>query len=221
MSGLADPERQLALSYAPAATRARLALLWALDERLATIVAAAREPAIGAMRLLWWRDALVRLDDPNAPVPAEPLLASIAQHLLPTGLSGAALSELEEGWAVLLDSAEPDEQAIQQHGVWRGGRLFALSAQLLGADRDDIARAGEGWALAELGHRLSSPDARRKARAAAQEKLERLVPGRWPASLGLLIVLAKRDAASPAGQQRRQGSPGRVARALLYRLFGH
>ncbi|MET0376783.1 MAG: squalene/phytoene synthase family protein, partial [Rhizorhabdus sp.] len=71
---LSDPERQLALTYAPPPVRAGLACLWQIDERMAAIVAAAREPAIGAMRLLWWRDALAKLDDAEAPVPAEPLL---------------------------------------------------------------------------------------------------------------------------------------------------
>jgi len=220
MTALADPERQLALSHAPAALREPLSLLWQLDERLGAIVAAAREPAIGAMRLLWWRDALIRLDDPAAIVPAEPLLAAIAEQLLPAGLSGAALAELEEGWAALLDDAEPGEDAILHHGAWRGGRLFVLSAKLLGDESDDIVIGGEGWALADLSHRLSFAEGRAFARRTAREKLAAIMPGRWPGPLGMLILLAKRDAAMPAAKQRRQGSPARLARSLVYYIFG-
>ena len=224
MTALADPERQLALSYAPFAARAPLALLWRLDERLGAIVAAAREPAIGAMRLLWWRDALIRLDDPGATVPAEPLLTAIAELLIPAGLSGTALSEIEEGWSVLLDDPEPAADAIGQHGAWRGGRLFTLSAQLLGAaDLQDMASAGEGWALADLGHRLSTGNRRMAARRAAAATLADITPAHWPRALrplGLLVLLAKRDAAMPADRLRHQGSPARVMRSLAYRLFG-
>lgn len=220
MTPLADPERQLALSYAPPAKRDALSLLWQLDERMGAIVAAAREPAIGAIRLLWWRDALIRLDDPAATVPAEPLLAAIADTLLPLGLSGTSLSTIEEGWSVLLDEAEPGAEAIRQHGAWRGGRLFALAAALLEQPHDAVAAGGEGWALAELGHRLSDPATRSAARAAAQSILAPLSPAGWPAPLGLLLLLAKRDAAIPVAEQRRQGSPARLARAIAFRIFG-
>jgi len=169
---LADPERLLALSYAPAERRAALAALWRLDERMGTIVATAREPAIGAMRLLWWRDALTGLDTPGAMPPAEPLLGEM---------------------------------------------------MLLGAVPEDAGRAGEGWALADLGHRLSDPAARHFAREQAADRLEEVAVGRWPAALrplGLLATFARGDAAMPAARLRRQGSPKRLFRGLAYRLTG-
>ncbi len=220
---LADPERQLALSYAPPARREALTLLWQLDERLGAIVAAAREPTIGAMRLLWWRDALTRLDDPAAPQPAEPLLAAISTTLLPTGTSGEALSAIEEGWAALLDEEEPGETEILDHAEARGGPLFALSATLLGTLPDDAAQAGEGWALADLGHRLRDAEARRFARTRAAERLAGVDIVKWSKALrplGLLVILARADAALATDQQRRQGSPKRLFRALAYRLTG-
>jgi phytoene synthase len=220
---LSDPERLLALSYAPADRRDRLALLWRIDERMGAIVAAAREPAIGAMRLIWWRDALTRLDEPEVPAPAEPLLAAAAGQLLPAGLSGRSLAAIEEGWAALLEEETPGEVQIVAHGEERGGPLFALSAALLGAVPEDVGRAGEGWALAELGHRLRDAEARRLARGAAAERLGEVAIGRWPATLrplGLLVLLARMDAAMPAERQRRQGSPKRMLRALAYRLTG-
>lgn len=213
----------MALSYAPRARRAALALLWQLDEKMAAIVASAREPAIGAMRLLWWRDALVGLDDPNSPVPAEPLLGAIAATLLPAGLTGNRLSAIEEGWSALLEAAEPGEAEMEAHAAGRGGRLFTLSAALLGGGPDDAARAGEGWALADLGHRLRDLEARRFARTRAAERLGGVDIARWPVMLkplGMLVVLARQDAALPAEQLRRQGAPKRLFRALAYRVTG-
>ena len=190
---------------------------------MAAITAAAREPAIGAMRLLWWRDALVRLDDGQAQIPAEPLLGAIAATLLPAGLSGLSLSAIEEGWAALLDEADPGHAEILAHAQGRGGPLFALAATLLGAVPDDVVRAGEGWALADLGHRLRDGTARHFARRQAAERLDGVDIRHWPATLrplGLLVVLARADAAQPAGELRRQGAPKRLLRALAYRLTG-
>ena len=190
---------------------------------MASIVAAAREPAIGAMRLIWWRDALAGLDTPGAPVPAEPLLSAAVEQLLPIRLSGTAIAAIEEGWSALLDGAELGESEIAAHGEHRGGQLFALAARLLGAMPDDVARAGEGWALADLGHRLSGIEQRHFARTRAAERLRDVDIGRWPAALrplGLLVLMARWDAAMPAGQMRRQGAPKRMFRALAYRLTG-
>lgn len=213
----------MALSYAPPARRTALSLLWQLDERMSAIVAATHEPAIGAMRLIWWRDALTALDDPDARPPAEPLLAGIQAQLIASGLPGKDLASLEEGWSTLLDAEEPGESEITAHGELRGEPLFTLAAKLLGGQSEDVARAGAGWALADLGHRLRQEDARRFARARAAEKLSGVDPVRWPKPLrplGLLVLLARHDAAMPAQQMRRQGAPMRLMRGLAYRLTG-
>ena len=71
-----DPERALALSYAVEG-RDALAALLALDDALARLLRSTREPALGQMRLAWWREALERLD--TAPPPAEPVLRTQVQ----------------------------------------------------------------------------------------------------------------------------------------------
>jgi len=219
-SPIADPERALVLAYAPARLRPGLAALWRLDERLGGIVAASREPMVAAISLAWWREALEALD--NSPPPAEPLLQSIAQALLPNGVSGAGLAEIEGGWAALLAVDPPDEEAIRDHGRLRGGPLFRLAGRLLaGEDRPETAKAGEGWALADLAARLGGAPAAELARARAAECLGELDDYRWPAALrplGALARLAYRDALS--GGPRRQGSPARIARIMLHRLTG-
>lgn len=220
---LADPERMLALSYAAAARKPGLAALWQLDERMGSIVAAARDPLIGSMRLVWWRDALADLDDRSARVPAEPLLQALAADTLTAGVTGSDMAALEEGWAALLDEDTPDAAHIETHGTGRGAPLFRMAATLLGQVPDDIEAAGAGWALADLGHRLQSPEARRTARAAASRHLASVDIRTWPRCLrplGLLTLLAREDAALPAERLRRQGSPKRLFRSLAYGLLG-
>ena len=67
------------------------------------------QPALGAIRLAWWREALERLD--ANPPPPEPRLASgRAPSFCRAAITGAMLAELEDGWATLLDEV-PDQDA--------------------------------------------------------------------------------------------------------------
>ncbi|QJU58635.1 squalene/phytoene synthase family protein [Sphingomonas sp. AP4-R1] len=212
---LADPERALAITYAPAAARPGLAALFALDERLGTIVGTTTEPMIGLMRLAWWREALERLD--HGPVPAEPLMAALAEHVLSHGVTGADLSQIEDGWTALLD----DEDVVTRHGRERGANLFRIAGRVLGDADARFPAAGEGWALADLAHRHSDPAIRQAARERAGAVLGGMSGGAWAKAgrvLGALAVLARRDVAEDA--PRRQGSPGRLARMLALRLTG-
>jgi len=209
----------LAVAHAPAALRPALTTLFALDERLAGIVAATTEPTIGLIRLAWWREALERLDREEAP--AEPLLQALAS-LLPIGVSGRELSEIEDGWAALLEG-EADDAAMDRHAQARGATLFRLAGRLLGSVESDarLVDAGAGWALADLGHRHSDPDVRGRARAKALIALGSLPRAIWPRQirpLGMLATLARADA-STAGA-RHQGAPGRLLRMLALRFTG-
>jgi len=214
---LADPERALAVAYAPVDRRAALTTLFALDERFGQVVASTAEPMIGLMRLAWWREALEKLD--RVPAPAEPLLGLTAEHILPHGIPGAQLAAIEHGWSALIDG-EPDDDAIARHGRERGGNLFSAAAALLGTDDPRLATAGEIWALVDLSLRHSQLRVRETARARARSLIDSVPSGRWPSparALAALYVLARRDAQRG---QRRQGSPGRLLRMLALRLFG-
>lgn len=215
--GSADPERALALRYAPRACRGALAALWAVDERLGAIVASTSEPVIGEMRLLWWREALEAL--PGG-VAGEPLLDAAERDILPAGVNGAEIGAMAEGWHALLGGPLADTDRARYAGE-RGGRLFALSVRILGHEAAaDFVRAGEGWALADLARRTRDPNERAEALAMARERLTG-APRRWPRALrplGALTMLARRDAA--AGAPGRAGSPRRVARMARHRLTG-
>jgi phytoene synthase len=214
---LADPERALAVAYAPADKRPALTALFALDERFGAVVSSTSEPMIGLMRLAWWRESLEKLD--RDPAPAEPLLGLIADKVLPRGVTGAALAAIEDGWAALLDG-EPDADALARHGRERGGNLFSAAAALLGADDPRLWIAGEVWALTDLGFRHSNVQVREIALARAGALAAGLPSGRWaPAArpLAALFVLARKDARSG---RRRQARPDRLLRMLALRLTG-
>jgi phytoene synthase len=214
---LADPERALAVTYAPAPLRAGLAALFALDERFGQVVASTTEPMIGLMRLAWWREALEKLDRDSAP--AEPLLRLLADHVLPHGVRGAKMAAIEDGWAALIDG-EPDADAIARHGRERGGNLFAAGAALLGADEARLASAGEIWALVDLGHRHSEAQVRAIALARANQLIANAPSERWAKAARPLAALSALAVGDARTANRAQGSPRRLLRMLALRLTG-
>src|SRR3954469_8148024 len=104
-----DPDLRLALAYASSKARPALEALWRLDVTLGAVVARRREPMVARIRLAWWREALERLASP--PPPPEPVLQALAAQVLPAGISGAALAEMEEGWSLLLAEGPLDAEA--------------------------------------------------------------------------------------------------------------
>lgn len=209
-------ERALALGYAPAASLPGLAALFALDERLGTILRTTREPMVGQMRLTWWHEALSALDR-QAP-PAEPVLAALADTVLPTGVAGSTLAGMIDGWEVLLDGPAADDAGLARHAAARGGALFAAAGIVLGRSDPRIGRLGEGWALADLATHLSDRDAVGRAAALARSRLDD-GGGRWPSplrSLAALALLARGDVDGAV-----PGSPRRIAAMIALRLTGY
>jgi phytoene synthase len=214
----ATPERNLVFAYVPAARRPALAALFALDDTLADIVRTTSEPLIGQMRLTWWHDALVKLDTTQPP--AQPVLEAIARDLMPCGVQGSDVAAMIDGWDVLIEEAELDEQALRRFGDGRGGTLFTLAARALGGEGGAAMRsAGSGWALADLAHGLSNSAEAEAARRVAVEQLRAGLEQRWPGPLrpmGMLAHFARMDleGGSPTG------SPRRLGRVLWHRLTG-
>ncbi|HVJ01182.1 MAG TPA: squalene/phytoene synthase family protein [Sphingomonas sp.] len=216
-----SPERALVLAYAPADRRAALAALLALDDALALLLRTTSEPALGQLRLAWWREALARLD--TEPAPAEPVLQGIAQTLLPLGVTGASLVPIVHGWEVLIEEEALDADALRRFGEGRG-TLFVAAARALGAGAGDPAEAaGRGWALADLARNLRVPGEAAEAREQAGRLLDHALAHRWSArgrALGALAHLARMDLALPADAPVPHGAPGRVARLFWHRLTG-
>lgn len=119
--------------------RPALFALHALDIELARVIATTTEPMIGEIRLAWWREALLKLD--AGQVPAQPLLTAIAAQVLPRGVSGRSLEQLEDGFHRTLMGGKG--------ATVRGAALFAALAIVLEADPDAAMTMGQVWALGE------------------------------------------------------------------------
>lgn len=211
-------EQDLALRYVPADRRDGMAALLALDRTLGGILRSTREPIVGQMRLVWWRDALEALD--KALPPAEPVLAALAAEVLPRGVSGAELAAVVEGWEALL-APVLDDVAVDEHARARGGGLFTAAARMLGdASSASVAAAGQGWAFADLSRNLSTSEVAKHAREQAAARLGEAFATRWPSrlrGLGALAVLARMDLEP---HPRPPGHPARVWRLLRFRATG-
>ncbi|MGS1017768.1 hypothetical protein [Allosphingosinicella humi] len=211
-----DPDRTLALAYVPHRTRPAVEALWRLDAALGAVLAGGRERLISQIKLVWWRDSLEKLDRERAP--AEPVLQAVATYLLPTGISGADLAEMEAPWSVLLDEHALESEQLEAYAA-RGRLLFRLSARLMSPTADfPTEEAGALWALADLARHSGEPDATAAREAARGHRIDR----RWPSALrplGMLACLAARDAARD-GAPEPQGSPARMLRMLRHRLTG-
>jgi phytoene synthase len=191
-------DRDLVRLHWPPALRHAFDTLLALDDRLAEVALGASQPALGAIKLAWWRDSLTALD--TAPPPAEPLLKQVAADLLPGGLGGAALAELPEAWMRLLEEGEEPDH--------RGRVLFGLLGRLLGVE----VAGGGAFSRADLARRTGE-----------QRWLEpREVRGRVPAParpVTMLDALGRRDASRPWPPEP-EATPGRSWTLLRHRLTG-
>ena len=202
------PDRALILHHFPRAVRPAIAALWAVDEAMAAVVAEATQPALGAIKLAWWAEALARLD--SAPPPPEPRLQSVVAELIPLGISGAEIAGIERGWRGLLDETpDPDEVAF------RGQVLFSLSARLLDAnDANDakLVEAGRLFALGDSMRRGFPEFSDARDRTAASLKSSRFGRGVRP------VTLAARLAARDPGEA--EATPGRAFALITHRLTG-
>ena len=198
-------DRDLVRLYWPVELRSAFDALFAIDDVMAGVVASSTQPALGAIRLAWWREALERLD--HCSPPAEPRLQAVSKHLLPRGVTGAALSALEDGYATLLDE-EPDSDRIGAGGA----ALFAIGAKLLGADDQRLVDAGRLHAFAR---------AARRGLAAFPE--DQAVPiDRFASALRPLTAfarLAARDVRR-APILEPEATPARAIALLAHRLTG-
>ena len=214
-----DPDRTLALAYVPAARRPAVGALWRLDGALSSVLSTGREPMISRIRLAWWREALEKLDRERPP--AEPVLDALARLVVPAGVTGAELAAMESGWEVLL-SAEPLGPAdLDLYASARGGLLFRYTARLLGEPLADagVDAGGGAWALIDLA-RNSADAGDAEAAVAAARALPMM---RWPPRLrplGMLAVLAARDAEAGRAGWEPQGAPRRMLRMARHRLSG-
>ena len=212
-------ERAVVIGYMPADRRAGGSALLALDDVLAGIVRTTREPIVGQMRLTWWHGALEALDHTSPP--GEPVLTALAADALPHGVEGRTLAAMIDGWQLLLDPAPLEDAALHAFAAGRGGTIFAALATLLGTPATAaVMQAGAGWALADLARHLRDPAQVAAARTLATTRMAGVFDRRWPAAarpIGMLTLIARADLAATTP---RSGSPARLLRLLMHRIWG-
>ena len=201
-------DRDLVRLYWPVELRPAFDALFAIDDALADVVAKATEPALAAIKLAWWRERLEELD--AGKVPAEPRLQTAVKELLPHGVTGGELAQLEEGWGGLLYDP-PDEALLTEHGT----RLFRLGAKLLNVEFDDtIGAAGRLFAGVDAARR-GFPDLVPGNAGSAGPRIPRKAR-----PLTALAALAARDLRRGGPPFEPEGTPGRAWALLRHRFTG-
>ncbi len=153
-----DFERYLATLFAPRRRRPALWILLAFNAEIARVREAVSEPAIGRIRLQWWREALEAAASDGS-VRQHEVAVPLAAALRAGALEPALLHDLIDGRERDLDDAPmADEAALADYAGKTGGLLaeaMALAADGGRADPEtrraarEAARAlGTGWALA-------------------------------------------------------------------------
>lgn len=142
-----DFDRSTALQQMPYSIRRAMGALWAIDSAFADVISTTSELQLGAIRIVWWRDQLELLDT-GKPPPFEWRLQEVAQELLPRGITGAELSQLERAWLPLLEPF-PWRDAVADGLALRGRVLFSAGARLLGGDPEEAEAAGALWSLVD------------------------------------------------------------------------
>lgn len=192
------PDYELALLHMPAEVRPAMEAMFSVDEAMAEVVARSTDLTLGRIKLAWWREQLQALDHRSPPT--EPRLRAITDNLLPVGISGADVAQLEAGWATLLDQ-QPDPALVARSGA----RLFELGGRLLGAEDAMLADAGALFAL----NRASFAEQ-------ARNGLERLREHRFVGILRPLTMLAR----GAAEDLRNRSDRARLMAMLAHRWSG-
>jgi phytoene synthase len=179
--------------------------LLGIDDAMAEAALTASQPALGAIKLAWWREALEKLD--AAPPPPEPRLRAAASELLPRGLPGRRLAELEDGWLSVIDGTD-DPARIEQHGRV----MFALAGDLLGRTDPAVTHSGASWALADVARRTGEPRYLRSP-------MPHVHIAKQLRPLTMLSALAVRDQRRPWPPEP-EATPQRAWTILRHRLTG-
>lgn len=132
-----DKDRFLASLFAPAQQRRHLLALYAFNLEISHVHAMVRDPMAGAIRLQWWREALLGARPGEAA--ASPVAAAIHRALTETSTDVAPLIALIEMHRAQLfgEPATPTEPTI-----------FLSAASLLGGEADSLAAIAESAGLA-------------------------------------------------------------------------
>jgi NADH dehydrogenase [ubiquinone] 1 alpha subcomplex assembly factor 6 len=135
-----DNDRFLTALFAPAAAQEAVFALIAFNQEVARTREVVSEPALGLMRLQWWRDAVAACYGegplPHHPV-AEPLAVAVRDFALSRDLFEQLIDARE---ADLEDEPPPTAAALETYAESTAAPLQRLMLEALGV-RDDAAHA--------------------------------------------------------------------------------
>jgi phytoene synthase len=185
--------------------------LFDIDDAMGDVVARSTQPALAAIKLAWWRERLEDLG--QGLVPAEPRLQAVFCELIPRGISGPEVAELEQAWAQILRS---DDQNIFARGIAsRGPILFDLALSILNVTKTDVIEdAANSFVAADLARRgITDLPPLKIGRSKSRSP-----KGARP--LTALGALARRDMRSGGPSFEREGTPARAWTVLRHWLTG-
>jgi phytoene synthase len=224
-----EPDRYLATLLAPPSARPTLLALAAFASEIARVpYLASSEPAIGEIRLQWWRDALQADDGSRTGNPvADALLAAARHHALPRAL---LLETIDARSSELTGEVMADDAALHAY-LWKSeGAAFALAGRVLSPSASaaiDTAAAASGHAyglsrlLASLPRTLSHgrvPLPQSRLDAAGLTPAQLLAGEGGPQAAGLLAGLGEEVRRSLVTSRQHVANLPREARAAFLPL---
>jgi phytoene synthase len=140
-----DPDRALAVLFAPGDARADLLTLVAFNVELARIAAQVNEPGLGAIRLQWWREAVEHAAKGEAT--GHPVADALGAAILGRGLTRDRIAAMIDARRFDIETrVMPDWPALETYLDATAGNLFALGTECLG--KGDAARAASKAGIA-------------------------------------------------------------------------
>lgn len=145
-----DSDRYVTALFAPAPRRADLMALYAFNLELARSREAVSEPALGSVRLQWWRDAIDECYEgrPRRHQVVQPLALAIERH----GLSRHLFDRIIDGRETDFDPMPWERtEDLVAYADATAGTLGRLVLEILGvrdlAQENAAAAVGTAWAL--------------------------------------------------------------------------
>lgn len=142
-----DPDRTLAVLFGPREACADLFALIAFNVELARIAEQVSEPALGAIRLQWWREAVERAAKGEAT--DHPVADALGAAIKRRELSRERVEALIEARGFDVETRiMPDWAGLEAYLAATAGGLFALGAQCLGSHEQSLDRAAASAGVA-------------------------------------------------------------------------
>jgi phytoene synthase len=226
-----DRDRYQTALFAPPERREALFALYAFNYEIARVRDRVREPALGRIRLEWWREAIAAAYA-GGKAPSHPVAEALAWTIAALAPAQAHFERLIAARAADLDAAPPASlAALEAYAETSSAPLVHLALEVLGVRDPAAAETGRhvGIAFALAGMLRTIPGSGRAGRSVIPLDAARrlgLVPDDWRAERGTpalraavaeIAGVADRHLAS--ARARRRTVPRRALAALLPALI--